>query len=197
MTPSAVIFDFDGTITRPYLDFDAIRAEIGIAQGPILEALADWDDTSRRGGFAILERYERRAAEDATLQDGAVETLAELRARGFAIAILTRNARRSVDVVLAKFGMAVDAVRTREDGAIKPSAEPVLSICHELGASPRQSWMVGDHLFDIISGEQAGARTVLMTDGPQHAEDVMRQAREKADHLIHSLPELVELVSGR
>lgn len=174
-----------------------MRAEIGIADGPILEALAELDDAGRRRGAAILEKYERKAAQNATLQDGAVETLAELRARGLAIAILTRNTRSSIDIVLAKFDLTVEAIRTREDGAIKPSAEPLLSLCEELGASPRHSWMVGDHLFDIISGERAGASTVLMLDGPAHGEEVMAKAREKADYQIHSLPELVKIVTGR
>ena len=39
MGRSAVIFDLDGTITRPFLDFDAIRREMGLPHGlPILEA---------------------------------------------------------------------------------------------------------------------------------------------------------------
>jgi phosphoglycolate phosphatase-like HAD superfamily hydrolase len=36
---AAVIFDLDGTITRPYLDFNQIRAEIGNVRGPLLEAM--------------------------------------------------------------------------------------------------------------------------------------------------------------
>ena len=35
---SVVIFDLDGTITEPYLDFDTIRAKVGV-EGPILEAM--------------------------------------------------------------------------------------------------------------------------------------------------------------
>ena len=35
----AFIFDLDGTLTVPELDFAAIRAEMGIAEGPILEEL--------------------------------------------------------------------------------------------------------------------------------------------------------------
>ena len=34
-----VIFDLDGTLTVPTLDFDAIRADIGAGDGPILEYL--------------------------------------------------------------------------------------------------------------------------------------------------------------
>ena len=81
-------------------------------------------------------------------------------------------------------------MRTREDGAIKPSPEPVLSICRELGSDPRKSWVVGDYLFDILSGEAAGTRTVLMIgDGPEP------EYADRASHIIRSLGELSSLVT--
>ena len=41
MKIKAVIFDLDGTITKPYLDFDKIRQEMGLAAdaGPLLEIM--------------------------------------------------------------------------------------------------------------------------------------------------------------
>lgn len=194
MERQAVIFDLDGTLTRPYLDFDAIRAEIGIAAGPILEALAEMAPGERRRAEQIVQRHEADAATNSQLYDGARETLIMLRERGFPIAILTRNARANVDLLLRKHALVVDTVRTREDGAIKPSPEPVLSICKELGADPRRSWMVGDFLFDILSGKSAGARTVLMI-GDDEPPDYSVQA----DFVIRQLSELIPriLAEGR
>lgn len=186
---SAVIFDFDGTLTRPYLDFDVIRAEIGVQGGPILEAMSRMDEARRSRAASILERYEWEAARNAELQDGAVEVVAGLRRAGHPVAILTRNARPTLDLVLSTFGISVDAVRTREDGAVKPSPEPVLSICAELDADPARSWVVGDYLFDLISGREAGTRTVLMVgdrDLPQFA--------DQADFVIRRLAELTALI---
>ncbi|UCE61120.1 MAG: HAD family hydrolase [Phycisphaerales bacterium] len=187
---SAVILDFDGTITKPYLDFDAIRSQIGV-EGTILEAMARMDEKGRRRADVILLEHERDAAENATLQDGAAEVLAELRRRGHPVAILTRNSRMTLGIVLPKFGIIVDAIRTREDGAIKPSPEPVLSICREVGADPCRSWMVGDYLFDVISGTQAGTRTALMVgDAP------VPEYADQADHVIRRLGELLSLVDA-
>ena len=186
----AVIFDFDGTLTRPHLDFDAIRAEIGVS-GPILEAMALLAPSERNRAESILLRHEWDAARHAELQDGAAEVLADVREMGFSTAILTRNAREPVAHVLTTFGMRVDALRTREDGAIKPSAEPVLALCRQLNASPTESWVVGDFLFDILSGRAAGARTVLMIG------DSARPAfADQADHVIRSLLELPSILKA-
>ena len=57
MTIKAVIFDLDGTITEPFLDFDAIRRQIDIPPeaGTLLEAMAKNDPppkNSKVGGKA-------------------------------------------------------------------------------------------------------------------------------------------------
>ena len=186
---SAIIFDLDGTLTKPCLNFDVIRAEIGV-EGPILEALPDLDDATRKRAEEILLRYEQDAAENGELYEGAVEVVATCRAQGHPVAILTRNSRRSLEFVLGKHGIVVDTARTREDGAIKPSAEPVLSICEELHADPECSWMVGDYLFDIISGRAAGSHTVLMI-GEKPPPDFA----DRADHVIRQLSELLPLIA--
>lgn len=186
---AAVIFDLDGTLTQPYLDFDAIRREIGIERGPILEAIAEMDAGVRRNAEVILLRHEWEAAKNATLYEGAVETVAACRAKGYGVAILTRNTRSVVDYILAENGFVFDAIRTREDGAIKPSAEPVLSICRELQADPSHSWMVGDYLFDILSGKAAGTRTILMIgEGP------VPEYAPRANYVIRLLPELLTIL---
>ena len=188
MKNSAVIFDLDGTLTKPCLDFDAIRKEIGVT-GPILEAIAHFTGGERRRAETILARREWEAARNAQLYDGAVEVVAECRARGFPVAIMTRNARPTACHVLDTFGIVVDAVRTREDGAIKPSPEPVFDLCRRLVADPRRSWVVGDFRFDILSGNAAGARTVLMV-----GDDPLPEYAHEADHVIRGLVELLPLL---
>ena len=185
----AIIFDLDGTLTLPHLDFDAIRSELGIAEGPVLEAMAHMQTAQRLEAERVLERHEKEAAHASVLYDGATDTLAELRRRGHPIAILTRNARRWVDVVLQKHGLCIDAVRCRDDGAVKPSAGPLVDLCAELSCDPGAGWMVGDYLFDIQSGKAAGCTTVLMAgDRP------LPDFAEQADHVIRRLPQLLDLI---
>ncbi len=191
MTRSAVIFDLDGTLTRPILDFDAIRAEIGGISGPILEALTHLSEHDRRRAETILDRHELLAAERCELYEGAAELIRQLRAAGYAVAVLTRNSRRCAQLVVDRGGLAIDALRTREDGAVKPSAEPVLALCRALNATPGRSWMVGDFHFDILSGRAAGTRTILMIgDGPAPA------YADEADFVVRRLPEVWPLVAN-
>lgn len=190
VTRGMIIFDLDGTLTVPVLDFDAIRAEIGLPPGPILEAVERLDQSERMRALAILETHERAAARDAILQEGAAEALARLRGTGLPIAILTRNARDRAEEVIARFDLRIDALRTRDDGVIKPSPEPIFELCKATGTDPRKSWMIGDHLFDIRSGASAGCTTVLMvgdTEPPGYASE--------ADHVITRLLQLPALLS--
>ena len=85
--------------------------------------------------------------------------------------------------------LTVDFIRTRDDGAIKPSPEPVHAICERLHALPAESWVIGDYLFDIQSGAAAGAHTVLMigdSPSPSYAATV--------NHVIQRLRELLPLL---
>lgn len=189
MPRTGVIFDLDGTLTRPILDFDLIRRDIGLQPGPVLEGIAALPDERKPAAHAILERHERWAAEHAELHDGAADVLAALRARGLPVAILTRNARRWVDVVLDRFDLVVDAVHTRDDGVVKPAADGVLKLCTALRVDPAESWMVGDYLFDLQCGRAAGAATVLMIgDAPRPS------YADQADHVIRRLAELLPLM---
>ncbi len=190
MTRSAVIFDLDGTITEPFLDFDAIRREMGLPDGrPILEAMNDMNPAERAVADAILDRHEQRAAQQSTTHDGAAEAIADIRSLGMPVAILTRNTRKWTEFVLDKHAIHVDAIRCREDGATKPSPEPVRDLCRALDAAPERSWVIGDHRFDIESGRRAGAKTILMLGSrarPDYA--------DLADHAVRKFHEILRIV---
>ncbi len=190
-TPQIVIFDMDGTLTRPAIDFDRIRAEIGIESGTILEALETMTTNERARAYEIIEEHELVAARDSELQDGVHEVLEFLRAGGIRTAIATRNSRPSVRTVLDKHQIHVDHIHTREDGAVKPSPQPVLDICKYFQIVPEASWMVGDYAYDIQSGNAAGATTVFF-----EAHGSMPEAAEQADHVIRNLRELITLLNN-
>ncbi len=184
----AVIFDMDGTLTRQNLDFDLIRREIGLSQGPVLEAIAKMPAQEAARAAAILERHEAVAAEACELQDGAAEVVEAIRSRAISVALMTRNSRRSVDVFLSRHRLAFDLIWTREDGPMKPTPEPVFRICARLDVRPADTWAVGDFHYDIICGARAGAKTVLLVEAGRERPEYAAEA----DYVIADLRELLQ-----
>jgi len=187
--PRAVIFDMDGTLTRPYLDFPAIRASIGVPE-PLLEnmlALAPGPERDR--AFSLLERFEDEAAEASELNPGAREVLAFLAARRIPSGVLTRNSRRSTERVLSKHGLRFELCVTRDDAPAKPRPEPIWLICEKLRVEPAHALMVGDFKFDVLAGRNAGTRTALLTFGktPSYLREI------QPDHLLERLDDLLHL----
>ncbi|GJM26951.1 MAG: hydrolase [Phycisphaerae bacterium] len=186
-----LIFDLDGTLTVPVLDFDAMRDEIGLPPGPILESLELLEGAAKEHALGVVHAHEERAAHNAQLQPNAIEVLSSLRQVGWLIGILTRNARRWANVILDQHGIEADILLAREDEPVKPSPEPILRMCAELSCSPSASWMIGDHLMDIQCGSSAGCRTVLMLGGSDKPD-----YSDQADHVIRVLDELLAIVGS-
>jgi HAD superfamily hydrolase (TIGR01509 family) len=191
MEIKAIIFDLDGTLMQPYLDFDMIRAEIGGIEGPILEAMEKMSAEQQGRAHAILGRYEELAAENSRLNPGVAEVCLWLDEHGVAIGLVTRNQRRSVERVCQLHNLHFDSVVTREDGPVKPDPFAVLRACELMGVQPSEAVMVGDYLFDLQSGRRAGALSVLLKTNKKCAE-----FEHEADYVISTLNELPGLLTG-
>jgi len=184
--PEAFIFDLDGTLTIPQLDFEVIRKEMGIAAGPILEELELLDDETAARARKVLEKHEEQAASTAVLQEGAREVLAELRRRKLPTAILTRNSRQSLDNILQLHRLEIDTSLSREEAPVKPSPEAVLILCDKMSVAPVKTYVIGDYIFDIESARNAGAVSVLLLNSKNS------MFSEQADLKIANLMEILD-----
>ena len=192
LAPRAVIFDLDGTLTEPVLDFDAIRAEIGLPEKvPILEYLDQLTVGERARAEAVMLRHERAAIAQATLADGCADLFGHLREREIPIAILTRNVREVVETFARMFTFQFHAVYTREDGPPKPSPAGALSLCRAMGVAPAHTLAVGDYKYDVMAGRDAGCRTVLVDREGLAAHELVDWG--SPDLVVKSLRELLPL----
>ncbi len=167
MTLALVIFDMDGTLLEPRLDFDAMRREMNLPDDvSVLEGMARLTETERARAEAILDRHEADAAARSALMPGAEALVTWLRERGVKVAVLTRNSRRSLEAALERHGLAVDASIARDEGAPKPSPEGVHRLMEDCGATAEKTVVVGDFRFDIQAGRAAGCRTVALVPHP-------------------------------
>lgn len=181
----AIAFDLDSTLTRPYLDFTRLRAQLGLPEGDILHWADSLPSRQRAEAFATIEAFEQDGVEHVAWNDGAQETLAALRAQGLPVAIITRNSGASLKAVCAHLDIRVDVLIAREDAAPKPDPACIRLASSRLGVRVETLLMVGDFRHDTEAGRAAGAMTVLLTNGRTPPWTV------EADLVITRLPELL------
>ena len=192
MKVNAVIFDLDGTLTEPVLDFDKIRNEMGLApeSRDILAAMETMDPVRQKQAWSILTRHEHHAAQNSQLNDGVAELLSELRRRKMPIGLLTRNTRENTLYVARRHQLYFDAIVARQDGPAKPDAYGVLELCRQFNSTPAETVVVGDFLHDLLSARNAGAIAVLIKTHPK-AEDY----KAHADYSISHMSELLDIIN--
>jgi HAD superfamily hydrolase (TIGR01509 family) len=134
---------------------------------PHLERLLG--ETGARGsGGELLAAWFRPYGERLRATAGAAAVLAELRARGLALGLVSNVALPGwlYRQRLADFGLAdaFGALRFSCDaGSRKPAPAMLLSALSELGASAEEAVMVGDRATsDVAAGRAAGTRTVWL-----------------------------------
>lgn len=187
------VFDMDGTLTVAVHDFNAIRDELGLPQGrPILEQLAEMSEERAGPLRERLDEIEKELAHKATSQAGARELLQALDGRGAKTGILTRNSHANALATLEACGLSEyfepDCVLGRESCEVKPSADGIRKLLGAWRAAAHEAVMVGDFLFDLIAGREAGTATVYLD--PKGA----FQYRDHADVCVRDLVELAALV---
>ena len=182
---AAVAFDLDSTLTRPYLDFSKLRAQLGLAEGDILDWLNRLPPAEQRQARAVIEAFEQDGVEHVEWNDGAQHTLHAVQALALPVAIITRNSRTSLQAVCRRLGIRVDLLVAREDAPPKPDPAALRLVADRFGIGPDRLVMVGDFRHDTQAGRAAGAWTVLLTNGRTPSWPV------DADIVIERLPELL------
>jgi len=176
----ALIFDLDNTLIHSTIDFIGTRhrlidvleaagaapaAREVLVREPIPHLVAMGEAAGERTGrdmWEIVAAAEAAGLREAVAVEHAAEALAELRARGYRLAVLTNNARAGVEPKLAALGLDryFDVIATRtEVPALKPSPE---GICYILARLPgvRTAYVIGDAWIDGRAAEAAGARFI-------------------------------------
>jgi len=152
-----IIFDLDGTLINSPLCFKTIRKTLDIPDGAyILEHLRELPEKERNEKHQILETIEIKAAQDAKLYPGAVETLELANSNGIKTGIFTRNCSAVVNIVLTKFKLKFDLIVTREDAPPKPNPEGLSLFINNWRIDKDELLFVGDFKFDIDCGKAAG-----------------------------------------
>ncbi len=127
--------------------------------------------------IAQIETFARKKAsevETRTLFDGVAETLAQLKAAGTKLAVLsdTESPETQVRHLLAKLGIEryFDAVVTSVDvGHAKPAPEAYACVLKRLGASPSETAFVGHDAEELEGALRSGLTAIAFNCEPSVA----------------------------
>jgi len=124
--------------------------------------------------------------------DGIIKMLNDLKTGGNKIAVLSNKPHNvTVPIVKELFGDIFDAVYGARDGVeLKPKPGGALKLAEELGVSPSDCVFIGDTDNDILTGVNAGMKTIGVLWGFRD-ETELRDAG--ADYIVNKAHEITEI----
>lgn len=182
-SPSAILFDLDGTLADTAPDLAAAIHKLQVAHGldptpyallrPVASAGArgligagfglgpndeGYDDL--RNGF--LDNYTAAIAEKSELFVGISDLLEGLMQFNLQWGIVTNKAARFTNLLVPQIGLQDAGCVISGDTTphSKPHPAPLLEAARRLNLSPKSCWYVGDDLRDIQAGQAAGMPTI-------------------------------------
>ena len=224
MRVKAVIFDLDGTLANFNLDYKTVRAEVksylvkrGVpasalsVKESVFEMLRKTEIFAKNSGkpskflaeirseaLAMAEKYELEAAKRTSLLPGAVETLKALRRMSLKIGLCTINSEESMNYILKRFGIAdffdITVPRNKVNH-FKPHPEHLEAALKTLGASAKDTLVVGDSSVDMQSATELKAIAVGLPTGVSTIEQLMSNGANYIITSITDLPLLIEKIN--
>jgi HAD superfamily hydrolase (TIGR01509 family) len=194
---NAVLFDFDGTLTKPEsLDLSVIKEAIGCPAGHlILEFIENLPSAQQRSdAMSALDQFELEAAEKSEPQPGAEDLIPYLRSKRIRLGIISRNSRQSIIRSLQNFKHVkvsdFEVIISRDEPIKpKPSAEGITLAAERMDVDVAQTMVVGDYIWDILAGQRAGAKTVFLDH-----KSMPESKRVESDFTIFHLSELKKII---
>ncbi|XP_066328837.1 haloacid dehalogenase-like hydrolase domain-containing protein At2g33255 [Miscanthus floridulus] len=199
-----VVFDMDGTLTVPVIDFPAMYREVlggdaayaaaraaGRGAVDILHCIEDWAPDKQRHAYEVIARFEREGLDRLQIMPGASELCGFLDAKQIRRGLITRNVKDAVDLFHQRFGMTFTPALSREFRPCKPDPAPLLHICSTWNIPPHEVIMVGDSLKDdVVCGKRAGAFTCLLDETGRYGPHDSLPEQVKPDFKMSSLTEV-------
>ena len=210
-----VIFDFDGTLADTAEGIlrteDAMLKEMGLPRPKGGEAQMRQGiglalrDSLHVGCRIPEERLDEAVATYRRLFDeiafdyivpfpGVKETLEYLYGKGYQLGIATSRSRRTLVYLLDKMEIAqyfTHRTSVESTPNHKPAPDLALILLDQFGITGDEALIVGDTIYDLQMGRNAGCHTCGVTFGNHSAEQL---SAENPDYIVDSFPALKEIL---
>ncbi|KAJ4802368.1 Catalytic/ hydrolase/ phosphoglycolate phosphatase [Rhynchospora pubera] len=208
-TLRGLVFDMDGTLTVPVIDFPAMYREVlgpeayaaankaGGGSVDILHHIEAWGPQEQRRAYEVIARFEQDGLDRLQIMPGALELCGFLDSRDIRRGLITRNVKAAVDVFHKRFGIIFSPALSREFKPYKPDPAPLLHICSTWNIPPNEVMMVGDSLKDdVVCGKRAGAFTCLLDETGRYGPHEDLEDDLRPDFKVSSLVEVFTILES-
>ena len=210
MTTEAVLFDLDGTLVDSlpliFRTYRQVFADMGMPWhesdvekmiGLPLKDIGKYFTGKDESRFEELYQFYYHRDHDifTRLYPGTLQMLQNLEKHKIKLGIVTSKGRSGTAKTVAFTGLDrfMNIIITAHDVLKhKPDPEPLLNAVEFLGVQVARTIFVGDSRFDILTGQNAGARTLGVTWGLESREEL---AYLQPDGMIDRWEELIEFIS--
>ncbi|MEO5806593.1 HAD-IA family hydrolase [Devosia sp.] len=216
---SLIIFDMDGTLIDsgatissrvngafaalglPQPSAEAVRANVGLSLPLYMGQVADTtdEDLIARLMHAYREISALAPPGQMPLFAGAQTALQRLSMRPQTIlGVATGKGRLGLDRALSQTGIGhyFKTLQTPDNNPSKPHPSMLLTAMDECGATPAETLMIGDAVFDIQMARAAGVQAIGVGWGLQSPKDLLRAGAARIidsfDDLDAAIDELLE-----
>lgn len=195
-----IIFDLDGTLLDTLEDLtNSVNHALKHCQMPLrtiaeikgfvgngirmlmIRAVPEGENNPRfEEAFAAFKEYYAVHCNDRTrAYDGVCELLEALKARGYALAIVSNKVDSAVQDLKEKYFSAVGvAIGDREGIRRKPEADSVLLALKELGSTRESAVYVGDSDVDLMTAKNSGLPCISVLWGFRDKEFLINHGAE-------------------
>lgn len=202
LNKNVLLFDLDGTLVDSVPDLalavnqmlielglsaysqDIIRGWVGNGANTLVKrALSGDADIStdldelliKRGLEIFYQTYQSFNCIETRLYPEVIDTLTELKQRGYRLAIITNKPERFITPIIDGLGLndlfeliiGGDSLEKR-----KPDPLPLHYACQQLSVNTDQCVMIGDSKNDILAAKAANMQSIALTYGYNYGEDI-------------------------
>lgn len=109
------------------------------------------------------------------------------------LGIVTGKGRRGLNFILDTHGLRKHIIvsRTADDCASKPSPEMVLQCCRDTGMDVKDTYVIGDAVFDMQMARAAGAHSIAVDWGYASVTDLKAAGAEHIVSHPSAIPNLI------
>lgn len=209
----AILFDFDGTLVDtapgivctmqktfkamnlPVPSEEAIKQTIGLKLNEAVKILSGLDDRiAQKGADTYRELFMKFEFSKINVFPNVKETLTKLQNRGIRMAICTSRGLNSLNIIMSANNLTdyfADIITASANLPTKPAPDMVYWLLNQMNLKADEVLVIGDTIFDIEMGNNAGCKTIAVTYG-NHSRQLLSTSHPT--HIIDKFDELLEIV---